>query len=183
MRLTGHQRSAVVDTEIQIFRDSSRLAACAVGDPSVTLLRNDRAFCLLLARAAHEDCFAGRLHLEDVSHLHVFGPEWSYTDFASVALFRRDNIWLAQDAGTGRYFRNPSVQPYRVAFITTDEFTRLRYCRAEGLAYPVFEFAQRCFGRLPGFSSRRRVLQTPEDYATAPEAVPPSEYVFAARHR
>lgn len=170
-----------MDTAVQLFRRDTRLIACAIGDPSVTLLRNDTAFCLLIAEAAHQDSFSGRLYLDGVAHLRIDGPTWSYTDFESVVLFRQHGICFAQDTATGRYFHSPSVQPYRVVFITPAEFARLRYYRAEDLAYAAFEFAQLCFGSLPGFSFRLRVLEAPDDYATAADALAPSDYVFAAR--
>ena len=167
-----------MDTALHLFRDTERITASALGEPSVTLLRNDDAFCLLLAQGAEQDSYSGRLKLEGVSHLHVFGMAWSYTDFDSVTLLREDGVWLAKDEATVRYFRNPSLQPYRVVFVAPDDFARLRYCRAEGLAFPVFEFAQRAFGRLPGFACRPRVLESPDDYATTGAAVPQSKYVF-----
>ena len=168
-----------MDTSPLLYRDSRRLSAVATGEPSVTLIRNDTEFALLLADGAHEESFTGRLHLDGVSHLRVFGQFWSWTDFASVSVYREDDLWLAQDAATRRFFRNPSWRPYCVLFIGDDEHRRLRYCRAEGLAGPVFRFAQSHFGRLPGFAARDRALETPDDYATADDAIPPSLYTFA----
>lgn len=176
-RGVGCDRSA--QTAVQLFRDERKLTACTVGEPSLTLLRNDTAFGLLLAEGAHEDSFSARLYLDGVTHLRVCGSTWAYSDFSSVALYRRDDLWLAEEIESGRFFPNPSRRAYHVVFISQVEFARLQYFRAEGVAYPVFEFAQRHFGQLPGFAVKGKSLSTPDDYAIASEAVPPSQYVLA----
>lgn len=180
MELWGQEISPKpVLTSVQLFRYDRKLTACALGEPSITLVRNDSQFGLLLAAGAHEDSFTSRLYLDDVSYLRIADGQESYTDFDCVTLFSRGDVWLAQDTASGRYFPSPSELPYHVIFISQEEFRRLRYARTEGLVLPVFEVAQRHFGLLPGFSFSGRSLETPDDYATREDAVPFSDYVFA----
>ncbi|MEO6786116.1 MAG: hypothetical protein ABI318_08280 [Chthoniobacteraceae bacterium] len=167
-------------TSVQLFRYDRKLTACALGEPSLTLVRNDSEFGLLISSGAHEDSFTARFYLDEVSYLRVTGRQWSYTDFDSVAIFQHEGVWLAQDTTSGRYFRNPSHCPYHVVFISHAEFRRIQYSRAEGLAFPVFESAQPHFGRLPGFSFRAKSLETPDDYANRGDVVPISEYVLTS---
>lgn len=169
-------------TSVQLFRYDHKLITCALGEPSLTLIRNDSQFGLLLSGGVHEDSFTSRFYLDEVAWLLVSGKHWSYTDFASVALFSQEGVWLAQDTESHRYFPNPSHHPYHVIFITHAEFKRLRHYRDEGLAFPVFEAAQQHFGRLPGFSFHANSLKTPDDYANRPDAVPPSEYVLTTQN-
>jgi hypothetical protein len=165
-------------TSVQLFRHDRKLTVCALGEASITLVRNDSDFGLLLSGGAHEDSFTSRFYLDEVVYLRVRGKEWCYIDFDSVGIFQEGGVWFAQDTATGRYFPNPSHRPYHVIFISYAEFRRLQNVRAEGLAFPVFEFAQAHFGRLKGFSFRARILETPDDYATQGDAVPFSEYVL-----
>lgn len=146
----------------------------------MTLVRNHSRFGLLLSSGAHEDSFTSRFYLDEVTYLCISGREWCYVDFDSVAIFREEGVWFAQDTASGRYFPNPSHRPYHVIFISYAEFRTLQNARAEGLAFPVFEFAQKHFGRLPGFSFRANSLETPDDYATAGDSVPVSDYVLVA---
>jgi len=168
-------------TSVQLFRYDRKLTACALGEPSLTLVRNDSEFGLLISDGAHEDSFTDRFYLDEVSYLRISGQQWSYTDFDSVVILQHEGVWLAQDTDSGRYFPNPSHRPYRVVFISHAEFRRIQYSRAEGLAFPVFEAAQRHFGRLPGFSIRARSLEAPNDYADCGDAVPISEYVLTTQ--
>ena len=165
-------------TSVQLFRHDHKLTACALGEPSITLVRNDSEFGLLLATGAHEDLFTLRFYLDEVSYLRITNKRESYTDFDTVAIFWQQGVWIAQDIASGRYFPNPSHRPYCVIFISHAEFCRLLHARAEGLVLPVFEFAQQHFGRLPGFSFRTRSLDAPSDYANRGDAVPVSEYVL-----
>ena len=167
-------------TSVQLFRYDHQLAACALGEPSLTLIRNDSVFGLLLAAGAHEDSFTSRFYLDKVSYLRVEGRQGRYTDFDSIAIFKQENLWLAQDTASGRYFPNPSQRPYHVIFISHAEFLRLQYARAEGLGFPVFQFAQKHFGRLPDFTFHARSLSAPDDYANRGDAVSLSEYVPAS---
>ncbi len=130
-----------------------------------------------MASGAHEDSFTGRFYLDAVSWLRLTDRRESYADFDSVAIFRQEGVWLAQDTASRRYFPNPSYRPYHVIFISHAEFKRIQYARVEGLVLPVFELAQRYFGKLPGFSFGRRMLEAPDDYASRADAVPASEYV------
>lgn len=131
-----------------------------------------------MSEGVHEDLATSRLHLDSVTYLCVSGAHWRYADFKDVALYSsQEGVWLAQDTISGRYFPKPSKQPYHVLFISATEFRRLQHWRGEGIAFPVFEFAQERFGRLPGFSFRERTLETPEHYATAEEVVPAERYV------
>ena len=166
-------------TSVQLFRYDCKLTACALGEPSLTLVRNDSQFGLLISSGAHDDSFTGRFYLDEVWRLRVAGREWSYRDFDSVAIFRHEGVWFAQDTESGRYFPNPSHRPYHVVFISHAEFRRIQNWRSEDLAFPVFELAQRHFGRLPGFSVDRTSLEAPDDYANRGDAVPISEYVLA----
>ena len=163
--------------DVQFFRYEQKLTACALGEPSLTLVRNDAQFGLLISGGAHEEPLTSSFHLEEVAHLCISGRRWFYTEFDSVAIFQREGVWLAQDTVSRRYFPNPSDRPYSVIFISFDEFRRLQSARAEGIAFPVFESAQKHFGQLPGFLFRDNFPQTPDDYATRGDAVSPSEYV------
>lgn len=169
-----------MQTSLQLFRCDCKLTACALGEPSLTLVRNDSQFGLLISCGTHDDSRAGRFYLDEVCYLRVAGKQWSYRVFDSVAIFQHEGVWLAQDTDSGRYFPNPSHRPYHVVFISHAEFRRIQNWRAEDLAFPVFELAQRHFGRLPGFSVDRTSLDAPDDYANRPDAVPVSEYVLAA---
>jgi hypothetical protein len=171
-----------VITSVQFFRYDRKLTACALCEPSLTLVRNDSEFGLLISGGAHEDSFTARFYLDEVSYLCVSGKRWWYKDFDSVAVFKDNDVWLAQDTDSGRYFPNPSRLPYHVVFISHAEFKRIQYSRSEGLAFGVFEFAQQHFGRLPGFSFRARSLNAPEDYANRVGAVPISQYVLTTQH-
>lgn len=169
-------------TSVQLFRYDRKLTACALGEPSLTLVRNDSEFGLLISGGAHEDSFTGRFYLDDVSYLRVAGKHFSYTGFESVAIFCREEVWFAQDTEGGLYFPNPSHCPYHVVFISDAEFQRIQDVRAKGLAFPVFELARQHFGRLPGFSFRTRSLEAPDDYAAQRGAVSDSEYVRATQN-
>ena len=153
-----------------------------MGEPSLTLIRNDSQFGLLLSNGAHEEKAMSRFYLDEVAYLLVSGKHWSYTEFDSVALFQQNGIWLAQDLASRRFFPNPSHRPYHVIFIAPTEFRRLQYYRTEGLAYPIFQAAQQHFGQLPGFSFAANQLETPDDYANRGDAVSPSEYVLPTPH-
>jgi hypothetical protein len=166
-------------TSVQLFRYDHKLTACALGEPSLLLIRNDSEFGLLISRGAHEDSFTARLYLEEVTYLSVYGREWSYADFDSVAVFQQDEVWVAQETDSRRYFPNPSRRPYHLIFISEEELLGMEQARADGLAFPIFEAAQRHFGNLPGFTYRAKSLETPSDYATWRDAVPLSEYVVA----
>ena len=141
------------------------------------MVQNDSAFGLLLAEGAHEDSYTSRLYLDGVTYLRVHGKEWSYTDFLCIAIYQEDAVWFAKDLGAGRFFPHPSKRPYHVVFISHAEFSYLLSLRNESRAYPVFESAQKHFGRLPGFSFHRKSLQTPGDYATATDALSLQQYV------
>jgi hypothetical protein len=171
-----------VQTNVQFFRYERKLTSCALGEPSLTLVRNDSQFGLLISSGAHEDSFTDRLYLDDVSYLCVSGRQWSYKDFDSVAIFQNEGVWVAQDTGSGCYFPNPSNRPYHVVFISHAELLRIRHSRAEDLAFPVFQSAQQHFGRLPGFSFHAKSLEVPDDYANRGDAVPISEYVLTTHN-
>ncbi len=164
-------------TSVQLFRYERKLTACALGEPSLTLVRNDSEFGLLISSGVHEDFVTARFYLDGVTYLRVAGKQPLYTDFGSVAIFQHEGVWLAQDTDSGRYFPNPSYCPYHVVYISHSEFQRIQCARAEGLAFPVFESAQQHFGRLPGFSFSANSLEAPDDYATLGDAVPITEYV------
>ncbi len=169
-----------MQTSAQFFRQEHKLVACALGEPSLTLVQNDSAFGLLLTAGVHEDSLTSRLYLESVTYLHVAGEQWHYDDFSSAVIYANDKgFWVAQDEATRLYFPKPSRQPYHVLFISQDEFRRLQHWRTEGVAFPAFELAQKRFGRLPGFSFRERMLETPEHYATASEAIAAEKYILA----
>lgn len=166
-------------TSPDLFRGDRKLTACALGEPSLTLVRNDSQFGLLISCGAHEDSFTARFYLDEVYYLRISGRQYSYTNFESVAVFRQEGVWLAQDTKSGRFFPDPSHRPYHVVFISHAEFRCIENSRAEGLAFPVFELAKRHFGRLPDFFFDRRSLNAPDDYANRADAVPHSEYVPA----
>jgi hypothetical protein len=178
-QLDSDPKSGAEQTRVQLFRYGHKLTICALGEPSLTLVRNDSQFGLLISGGAHEDSFTSRFYLDEVCYLRVAGRQWSYTDFDSVAIFQQEGVWLAQETDSGRYFPNPSHRPYHVVFISHAEFRRIQNARNEGLAFPVFELAQQHFGRLPGFSCDRTSLDAPDDYANRGDAVPISEYVPA----
>src|ERR1700722_16800615 len=100
----GNIRHCSVLTSVQLFRHDRKLTACALGEPSLTLVRNDSEFGLLVATGAHEDSFTSRFYLDNVFYLRITDKQESYTDFNSVAIFRQGEIWLAQDTNSGRYF-------------------------------------------------------------------------------
>jgi hypothetical protein len=166
-----------MDTSAQYYRCDHKLTACALGEPSLTLVRADSGFGLLIASSAHEDSFTSRLHLDEVFHLSIVGERYVYTPFDSVSIYRELDTSFAQDSATGRFFPFPSPRPYQVIFIPEDVHRRIAWYRAEDLAFPVFEIAQRLFGDLPGFEMSPRLLTTPPDYATRCDAVPSSRYV------
>jgi hypothetical protein len=60
-------------TSVQFYRYEHKLTACALGEPSLTLVRNDSQFGLLISSGAHEDSFTARFYLDDVSYLRVSG--------------------------------------------------------------------------------------------------------------
>ncbi len=148
------------------------------------LLQNDRAFGLLLAESGRSD-FLGRFRLDQATYLSVEGSDICYLDFPGVHVYQGDGIWFAQDVESGRFFPNPSQMAYRSVYLTFAEFKRLQYFRAEGVAQPVFSFAQERFGKLPGFSHRpkswfrRASFSAPEKYATARGILPASKYILA----
>lgn len=167
-------------TSVQLFRHDHKLTACALGEPSITLVRNDpRQFGLLLAASAHEDSFTSRLRLDEVSYLRITATDSSCIEFDSAAIFHEGDVWVAQDAASGRYFPNPSQCPYHVVFLSVAEFEGLRRALAEERILAVFESTQRHFGKLPGFSFAGRMLEVPDDYANRHDAVPVSKYVLA----
>ena len=61
-----------METGVQLFNYARKLTACALGEPSLTLVQNDAAFGLLLADGAHEDSYTSRLYLDGVTYLHSF---------------------------------------------------------------------------------------------------------------
>src|SRR5438128_1286360 len=109
-------------TDVQFFRYDLPLTTCALGEPSLTLVRNDSEFGLLISGGVHEDISKASFYVDDVSYLRVAGKHSSYTHFNSVAVFRRGDVWFAQDTESGRYFPNPSRRPYHVVFISHAEF-------------------------------------------------------------
>jgi len=162
----------------EFFRLNHKLPACELGEPSLTLVRNDPDdFGLLIASGAHYDSGTGRLHIDNVIYLHISGQRRSYKSFESVAVFHENELWFAQDPATSCYFPYPSQLPYHMAFISDSELRRIRAAWDDGLSYPVFEIAQRHFGQLPGFATQFRILQSPADYATERDAIPESKYV------
>lgn len=136
-----------------------------MADPSLTLVCDDAAFGLLLAEGAHEDSIRDRFYLDNVTHLQCVNGVCSYSEFASVALYRGDEFWVACETECGRYLPKPSKIPYRVAFISYAEFKRLRNLRAEGLDSPILDFARDLFERLPGgYTPRPRGRSERQDY-------------------
>jgi hypothetical protein len=118
-------------TQIQLFRDGRKLTACALGEPSVTFVGNDAKFELLLADGVHEDSFTSGLYLDAVSHLSIAGKQWSCCDFESVAIYEDEGAWCVRDAMSGRAIPVASQRPYRVIFISRDEYRRLQaFCSA-----------------------------------------------------
>jgi hypothetical protein len=109
----------------------------------------------------------------------IAGLGCRYIELLSVSLHVENGFWVAQDLESGRYIPKPSQRPYHVIFISQKELRQLQHSRAEGLAVPVFHYAQQLFGRLPGFSYTPNSLTTSNDYATAEEAVPAHAYVDA----
>jgi hypothetical protein len=184
LRISGHRHIAeaiatAMLTSVQLFRYDQKLPTIsATGEPSLTLVRNDSQFGLLLSSGVHEDRKISWLCLEEVSYLRIAGKEWVYTDFDFVTVFKHAaGVWVAQEPLSGRYFRNPSRCPYHVIFIAHEEYRRLRSYRREGLALPVFRAAQEHFGRLPGFSFNANILEAPDDYALRDDALSASEYL------
>lgn len=169
-----------MNTQVKLFREMRALNECAHGEPALTLVRNDRAFGLFLSQGVHGDSVSGRFFLDEVWYLRVYKEAWSYSDFDSLVLYHRRDVWVAQDLDSALFFPNPSAVPYHIIFITAEEFARLRCYRAEGLALPVFEAAQRHFGQLPGFSYKNKTLTSPDNYATARDAIPFSQYFVPA---
>ena len=94
-----------------------------------------------------------------------------------MRVFNVEGMWFAQDLCSKDYFRNPSVRPYHVIFISAEEYRLLLGYRVEGLALPVFQAAQQHFGRLPGFCSRENILEAPDDYALREDVLSGSVYV------
>jgi len=162
-----------METSVQLYRRDHKLTACALGDPSITLIQNDGVFGLLIADGAHEDSFSGRFYLDTVSYLAVRGGEWSCTGFESVVIQRDEQrLWVAQDAATGCYFRNPSFRPYETLFIFRADYERLQKFRTNNTPRQIVEFAMNHFGCLPGFYRPHGSLSSPGDYATAGDPIP-----------
>ncbi len=104
-------------TNVQLFSYDRKLTACALGEPSLTLVRNDAEFGLLISGGAHEDSFTARFFLDEVCYLRVAGKRWSYTDIDSVAIFKQEGVWLAQDTDRGLFSESKSLPlPRRLYF-------------------------------------------------------------------
>lgn len=165
-----------METAPQLFRTDRAITTCALVEPSLTLVQNDSQFGLLISEGLRPDSTGSRL--DAVTYLCVEYKKWSYTEFESVAVYENEALWFAQDLYSGRYFPNPSRSAYRMAFISRGELRVIRAAQAEGIAFPVFEMAQRHFGKLPGFRARKRTLESPKDYAVESSAVSRSAYVI-----
>ena len=161
-----------------LFRYDKPVVATACAEPCIVLLENDVAFSVLFAESAEEKPASRHLRLEEVCLLRVKGKGWRYERFGVVEVRRQGNgLWLVEDTGTSRIFHEPSEVPYHVIFIDERDFARLHKWRDRDVARPVFEYAQRLFGMLPGFSVARNVLTTPARYASA--EIPGTEFVCA----
>jgi hypothetical protein len=84
---------SATQTSVQFYRNDRKLTACALGDPSLTLVQNDSDFGVPLAESAHEDSFSGRLYLDAVSYLCVHAEQRYYADCQSVAIHRDEGVW------------------------------------------------------------------------------------------
>jgi hypothetical protein len=152
----------------QLFRYQASLTAVAVAEPCVVLIENDTAFSILIAESAREDPIADRLCLDRAYLLRVRGKGWTYRRFPAIGIRRsEEGPWVVEDSKTRRVFHEPSEVPYHVIFISNDDWTRLCSWREQDIAWPVFEFAQKLFGQLPGFHCAEKQLSTPDGYANA----------------
>jgi len=165
-----------METAPQLLRNDRITVKCALSEPSLTLVQNDSQFGLLISEGVRPNSTGSRL--EAVTYLCVECQKWSYTEFEAVAIYESDDLWFAQDLDSGLYFPNPSRAAYHMAFISSGELRVIRAAQAEGISFPVFEIAQRHFGKLPGFKARNRSLESPENYATESSAVSRSAYVI-----
>ncbi len=162
-----------MEQAILTYRYAEPLAAVGMAEPSIALVENDSAFGLLISESAQEEEALNSLHLSQVLLLRVWGKEWATFEFQQIRIAAdAHGIWTATNPLTGEILREPSPIPYRVIFLSMEDYRGLQAALADAAARRVFAFAQHHFGNLPGFSYNDNVLTTPDQYATAYTAYP-----------
>ena len=148
----------------------------AIGDPCAMLVENDHAFSVLFARHIS---FADtsrtplraerRVGLEGVFQLRIESDQRKiFRRFESVDVYKMDDFWVAEVSGSGNVFAFPSVDPYRVIFLSHELYGSLRSDAFLGRSDRIFMFVRDRFGMLPGFFSPSPTeLITPNNYACA----------------
>jgi hypothetical protein len=146
----------------------------ALGEPSITLVEVGPALGVLIAEGCHEDSYSGRLFLDRVSWARGDESVRVVRDFACVCLYRAEQgVWVAEEAGSGRLFPQPSRLPYRVVFIPAEDYHVLMGHKAREDTEAIFAYTRTRFSGLPGFRLQEQRLVPLEDYAAAGQEIPP----------
>ena len=163
---------------VQLFRNSRRLTSIGLQEASITLIENDTAFSVLLADSVRPGEKHSDIVLENVTLFRARGKKWARTKFAEVCIHHNEEgIWLAEDVQSGRLFHEPSQVPYHMIFISRRDYASLIQSLKGERPRTVFEYTQKKFGGLPGFSHETDVLVTPMGYAEAGNSVKDAQYV------
>ncbi|MCW8131158.1 MAG: hypothetical protein KIS92_12485 [Planctomycetota bacterium] len=165
-------------TAAQLYAVDRALTNPLVGDPSVTMLENDRAYCgVLLAASCWQQAWSPILHLEGVTWIRFERCAYAYTVLSQVALMAWDGAFGAMDSRAGRFLPNMSARPFATKFVPLADYELQGAHLQEGLGGAVFRFVQSHFADVPGFSTRENALTSPEDYA---RIVPPADLAALA---
>jgi hypothetical protein len=163
-----------MDTAVKLLTRDAMQCAVALMDPCVILVECGKALGLLISKCAEHS--GRKLLLRRVTYLRVLGPSYRFRDFDSVAIRPYKQLWTAQELETRRFFPEPSSIPYRVLFLTQNEYWSIRREKSLNHARPIFELCQARIGALSGFGYAGNLLWTPDGYAQAGDGFP-GEYV------
>ncbi len=164
--------------EPQFFRYQQRLTSISLEESALTLVENDSAFGVLLSESTRMGRRLSETILDSAILVRCRKKVWSQDLFEEVSIrLDHNNIWIAEDLRSNRLFREPSIVPYRLIYVSEDDYVRLMEHVKENRLYDVFAFCQRLFGALPGFDFAGDGLAVPENYAAAGRLVADAEYV------
>lgn len=161
-----------MQTVAELYARSGLPTATLVADPAMVLIENTEThFGLLLAEGCWEDSFSNRLMLDRVRWLRVSKRGLRMLDMSAVRLESVDGLCAAREEISRLWLPNMSTVPYKLFFLSSNEYVRLLAHLDKGTGKPVFLAAQKRYAALPGFGARDLGLTSPENYAmVSPDA-------------
>lgn len=132
----------------RFFRYDQPLEAIAAGEPSLALLKIGRFHGLLLSESAREAPGAGKFYLEKASLILHEGDDWPCREAPEIAIYRRNGRWIAEDTARRESLGDSGGNPFELAFISREDYEKLRAFKHQQSFEPIFQFAATLFRAL-----------------------------------